>query len=70
MDRKYEFERLSDESMFNAVFERLKESYKHLDRFGYIICWKGQEMFSIEGYNLAYNLYRLGNLLNDMGEFR
>lgn len=60
---------MEDRKLFIDVYNRLKTQYGKLDMSGTIVYWNGDAMFDIGGYNLGYNIYRLGRLLNDKGEF-
>ena len=60
---------MTDRELFNEVFNNLSARYKRLSMTGTIVCYDGRERFNTDGYNLGYNLYRLTNLLNNMGEF-
>ena len=60
---------MTDRELFNEVFNNLSARYKRLSMTGTIVCYDGREMFNTDGYNLGYNLDRLTDLLNDMGEF-
>jgi hypothetical protein len=58
---------MSDREFFNEVFDRI--AGHNLTMSGTLVCYKGEPKFNIDGYNLAYNLHRLTNLLEDIGEF-
>lgn len=60
---------MEDKKLFIEVYNRLKSQYRKLDMSGTLVYWNGEAVFNIEGYNLGYNIYRLGKLLDDMGEF-
>ena len=60
---------MTDRELFNEVFNNLSARYKRLSMTGTIVCYDGREMFNTDGYNLGYNLDRLTDLLDDMGEF-
>lgn len=60
---------MNDKELFNAVFENLSTRNSRLSMTGTIVCYDGRMMFNTDGYNLGYNLLRLTNLLNEMGEF-
>jgi len=60
---------MNDKELFNAVFENLSARNSRLSMTGTIVCYDGRMMFNTDGYNLGYNLLRLTNLLNEMGEF-
>ena len=60
---------MTDKELFNEVFENLSAKNSNLSMTGTIVCYGGRMMFNTDGYNLGYNLHRLTNLLNEMGEF-
>ena len=60
---------MEDTKLFIEVYNRLKSRHRKLDMSGTLVYWDGEVAFNIDGYNLGYNVYRLGKLLNDMGEF-
>lgn len=60
---------MTDKELFNEVFNRVAGHHNILTMSGTLVCYKGEPKFNIDGYNLAYNLHRLTNLLEDIGEF-
>ena len=62
-------ETMTDKELFKEVFDRIAGKNSQVSMSGSLVCYKGQPKFNIDGFNLAYNLYRLTNLLEDIGEF-
>jgi hypothetical protein len=60
---------MEDKELFMEVFNNLKSHYHRLSMSGRIVCYDDKEKFNTDGYCLAYNLYRLGKVLKDNGEF-
>lgn len=58
---------MTDFELFKKVFDRI--AGRTLTMEGPLVCYKGDPKFNTDGYNLAYNLHRLTNLLEDIGEF-
>ena len=58
---------MTDREFFNEVFDRI--AGRRLTMRGTLVSYNGEPKFNIDGYNLAYNLHRLTNLLEDIGEF-
>lgn len=62
-------ETMTDKELFKEVFDRIAGHNRNITMSGTLVCYRGEPKFNIDGFNLAYNLYRLTNLLNDIGEF-
>ena len=62
-------ETMTDKELFKEVFNRIAGRNSQLSMSGSLVCYKGQPKFNTDGFNLAYNLHRLTNLLEDIGEF-
>ena len=62
-------ETMTDKELFKEVFDRIASKNSQVSMSGSLVCYKGQPKFNIDGFNLAYNLHRLTNLLEDIGEF-
>ena len=60
---------MTDKELFKEVFDRTAGKNKNITMSGTLVCYKNQPKFNTDGYNLAYNLHRLTNLMNDIGEF-
>ena len=58
---------MTDFELFKKVFDRIAGHTLTME--GPLVCYKGDPKFNTDGYNLAYNLHRLTNLLEDIGEF-
>lgn len=58
-----------EKELFKEVFGELQNHHSRLSMVGTIVCYDGKEKFNTDGFNLAYNLHRLTNLLNEQGEF-
>lgn len=60
---------MEDRELFMEVFNNLRSSYRRLGICGTIVSYDDEDQFNIDGYNLAYNLYRLTRTLANHGEF-
>ena len=60
---------MTDKELFKEVFDRITGKNSQVSMSGSLVCYNGQPKFNIDGFNLAYNLHRLTNLLEDIGEF-
>lgn len=60
---------MTDKELFKEVFDRIAGRNTNLKMSGTLVYYKGQPKFNTDGFNLAYNLHRLTNLLEDIGEF-
>lgn len=60
---------MTDKELFNEVFNRVVGKNTNLKMSGTLVCYKDVPQFNTDGFNLAYNLHRLTNLLEDIGEF-
>lgn len=60
---------MTDKELFKEVFDRIAGRHNILTMSGTVIYCKDEPKFSIDGYNLGYNLLRLTKLLEDIGEF-
>ena len=58
---------MTDFELFKKVFDRI--AGRTLTMEGPLVCYDGDPKFNTDGYNLAYNLHRLTNLLEEIGEF-
>ena len=61
-------ETMTDKELFKEVFDRIA-GRTSITMSGTLVCYKGEPKFNTDGYNLAYNLHRLTNLLDEIGEF-
>lgn len=61
-------ETMTDKELFKEVFDRIAGKTQ-IKMSGTLVCYKGEPRFNTDGYNLAYNLHRLTNLLEEIGEF-
>ena len=59
---------MTDQALFEEVFSRITGK-NGVTMEGPLVCYKGDPKFNTDGYNLAYNLHRLTNLLEEIGEF-
>lgn len=59
---------MTDKELFKMVFDHIA-GRTAITMSGTMVCYKGEPQFNIDGYNLAYNLHRLTNLMEDIGEF-
>ena len=59
---------MDDKQLFLEVFSNFQSNYSGLELLGYLVYYKGECKFSIEGYSLCYNLLRLTKLLEAAGE--
>jgi len=62
-------ETMTDKELFKEVFDRIAGRNTQVTMSGTLVCYKGEPKFNIDGFNLAYNLHRLTNLLEEIGEF-
>lgn len=60
---------MNDKELFQAVFNNLSAKYHNLSMNGTIVYYKNEFIMNIDGFSLAYNLYRLTKALNKYGEF-
>lgn len=60
---------MTDKELFIEVFNRVTGRNKSFKMLGTIVYFNDVPQFNTDGYNLAYNLHRLTNLLDDIGEF-
>ena len=59
---------MTDKELFKQIFDRIA-GRTAITMDGELVYYKGEPMFNTDGYNLAYNLHRLTNLMEDIGEF-
>ena len=57
-------ETMTDKELFKEVFDRIAGKNSQVSMSGSLVCYKGQPKFNIDGFNLAYNLYRLTSKLS------
>ena len=60
---------MTDKELFKEVFNRIAGRNTQVTMSGTLVCYKGEPKFNTDGFNLAYNLHRLTNLLEEIGEF-
>lgn len=60
---------MTDKELFIEVFNRTTVK-AGVTLSGTLVYYRGECKFNIDGFNLAYNLHRLTNLLEEIGEFR
>ena len=61
---------MNDKELFQAVFNNLSAKYHHLSMNGNMVYYDNECIMNIDGFSLAYNLYRLTKALNKYGEFK
>lgn len=61
---------MTDKELFKAVFQNFQKTYSNLEMEGTLVSYRGEVKFNTDGFNLAYNLHRLTNLLAEAGLFR
>lgn len=60
---------MTDKELFKEVFDRIAGRNTQVTMSGTLVYYKGEPKFNTDGFNLAYNLHRLTNLLDEIGEF-
>ena len=60
---------MNDTELFKTVFDRIVNKNSSIKMSGSLVCLRGVPRFNTAGFNLAYNLHRLTNLLEETGEF-
>ena len=60
---------MNDIELFKEVFDRIAGHNSNITMLGTLVCYRGVPKFNTDGFNLGYNLHRLTNMLNDIGEF-
>lgn len=60
---------MTDKELFNVVFSNFANKYPNLSMKNGLVCYNGVVEFNTNGYNLAYNLHRLTNVLAENNEF-
>ena len=63
------FSEMTDAEMFQEVFNYLAGKYTNLSMKGTLVYYGNECIMNTDGYNLAYNLYRLTDALKENGEF-
>ena len=61
--------KMNDKELFQAVFDNLSAKYHRLSMNGTMVYYDNECIMNIDGFSLAYNLYRLTKALNKYGEF-